>query len=167
MEKQAGSGHGVFQTFALVRRDKCTEKRLARIKSAEVREGVQVLSALNSPSRSPSPDPLIARCMYIFGPFTWTPDSRAIHGTWLDAVPSRIGHSRVLDLAVEYALDSVAQYKDRSYSAQKACLVSRSKALKALREGIEKVGGRPMYDIMLATKLHAMAEVSRMDERSG
>lgn len=156
MEKRAGGGHGVFQTFALVRRNKTSGNRGMRMKTAELEQQDQLLNTL---SRSPTPDPLVARCLYIFGPFTWTPDSRAIHGTWLDAVPGRIGHSRVLDLAVEYALDSFAQYKDKSFSAQKACLVSRSKALKALREGIANIQGRPRYDIMLATKLHGMAEI--------
>jgi hypothetical protein len=98
--------------------------------------------------------------MYMFGPRTWDRNARSIYGTWTEAIPSRIGSSVVLDTAVDYAVNSYATYGDRSFSAQKAALIARSKALKALREAIEQYQGTPNYDIVFATKLHSCAEVS-------
>lgn len=112
------------------------------------------------PAQPSFSDSLAARCMYMFGPQTWELNSRAIHGTWIEAIPPRIGSSMVLDSAVEYAINAFATYGDRSFSAQKAAMISRGKALKSLRNAIEHYQGSPNFDIVFATKLHSYAEVS-------
>jgi hypothetical protein len=98
--------------------------------------------------------------MYLFGPRSWHHDALSMHGPWIDAIPPRVGSSLVLDAAVEYAINSYATYVDKSFTAHRKALLSRSKALRALRKAIEQYRGPPSYDIVLATKLHSYAEVS-------
>jgi hypothetical protein len=83
----------------------------------------------------------------------------SVHNSWIDSVPSRIGSSSVLDAAVEYAVNSFTSFADTSEAAKKAALISRSKALKELRWSLTDGRATNRYDVLIATRLHAYAEV--------
>ncbi|KAF2274362.1 uncharacterized protein EI97DRAFT_381469 [Westerdykella ornata] len=153
--KELGSGHGVFQIFTLTRQRPKKERHLQSSKQ-RARSTPAVPTV---PSHFPLENPLAARCASMFGPRTWEQDSRALFGSWMEAIPSRIGSSPVLDTAVEFVVNSFATYRDRTYSTQRAALLSRSRALKTLRQAVERYQGGPSYDLVLAIKLHSFAEI--------
>jgi hypothetical protein len=83
-----------------------------------------------------------------------------ILGTWIQSIPSRIGSNRMLDLAVQFLVDSYATYRDDMHSRRKVARASKSKALKELQLVMMDTGNKTTYDVLLATKLHYAAEVS-------
>lgn len=78
----------------------------------------------------------------------------------MDLIPSRLGSSPVLDVAVEYIVNGFMAYQNTSFTTQKSALVSRGRASKALRMALQKCNKVPSYDVLLASKLLSYAEVS-------
>lgn len=164
-EKEVGVGNGVFQTFTLrskQRRDSNQQLTLTRSTSPS-KTGLS--SSLDIPWYTIPFQPicpatrLAARYIHMLGPQILELNPLSIHGSWIESIPSRIGSSPVLDLAVEFAVNAFETYGDRCFSKQKTALISRSKALKALRKGLSVQQEIPSYDILLATKMHSYAEV--------
>lgn len=83
-----------------------------------------------------------------------------ILGTWIQSIPSRIGSNKMLDLAVEFLVDSYGTFRDDTHSRRKVAKASKAKALKELQLVVMNTNTNTTYDVLLATKLHYAAEVS-------
>lgn len=98
---------------------------------------------------------LTARFIHLLGPHLQNPSPFVIDGLWAESIPARIGHSRVFDLAVEFAIDSFNFHRHATFSTRKAAMVSKGKALKALRLELQKMLS---FDVLLAIKMHFYSE---------
>ncbi|CAN9225144.1 unnamed protein product [Alternaria alternata] len=81
-----------------------------------------------------------------------------ILGTWIQSIPSRIGSNKMLDLAVEFLVDSYGTFRDDTHSRRKVAKASKAKALKELQLVVMSTNTNTTYDVLLATKLHYAAE---------
>lgn len=95
----------------------------------------------------------------MLGPETSEMQPLSILGTWIQSIPSRIGSSRMLDLAVEFLLNSYTTFWNDTHSAQKAARASKAKALKELQLVVINTQTESSYEVLLATKMHYAAEV--------
>ena len=109
-------------------------------------------------SSSPETD-LIARYIGMLGADTSGKQPLAILGTWIQSIPSRIGHNRMFDLAVEFLVNSYAAYRDGMHSKRRTAKATKAKALKELQLVVMNAEIQPTYDVLLATKMHFAAEV--------
>jgi hypothetical protein len=82
-----------------------------------------------------------------------------IVGSWIESIPSRIGTSPVVDLAIEYLADCYAVYRNTSYSTRITALATKSRALKQLQLQVSDDRTRATWNTALAMKIHFMAEV--------
>ncbi|XPT04526.1 hypothetical protein M3J09_013602 [Ascochyta lentis] len=161
-QRKAESGSGTFQTLAPVsvaklhpskkisaQRKKALEIYLQRLQS-------EASLALIRPSSAEST--LIARWVNMLG--SAPADSRplSILGTWIQSIPSRVGSNTMLDLAVEFLVDSHAVYWEDSYSKRQVASMTKSRALKKLQLAVSQTENHNTYDMVLATKLHYAAE---------
>lgn len=99
---------------------------------------------------------LTARFIHLLGPHPQNPGPFVIDGLWAESIPARIGHSHVFDLALEFAINSFNFYRHATFSARKVAVVSRGKALKALRLELQKILS---FDVLLAIQMHFHSEV--------
>lgn len=99
---------------------------------------------------------LTARFIHLLGPHLQNPSPFVIDGLWAESIPARIGRSRVFDLAVEFAIDSFNFYRHATFSTRKIAMVSKGKALKALRLELQKMLS---FDVLSAIKMHLHSEV--------
>lgn len=99
---------------------------------------------------------LRARFIHLLRPRVQDPSPFVIDGLWAESIPARIGSSHVFDLAVEFAINSYAFYRHATFSNRKAAIVSRGKALKALRIELQKMLS---FDVLLTIKMHFHSEV--------
>ena len=106
---------------------------------------------------------LISRYIDMLGPDVSGKQPLAILGTWIETMPSRIGHNRMLDLAVEFLLNSYAAYRDGMHSKRKLAKATKAKALRELQLVVLNARTEPTYDLLLATKMHYAAEVRDYD----
>jgi hypothetical protein len=113
---------------------------------------------ITGPSRPT--DLLASRWVHLLGPHTVELDPFTTHSSWIGSIPSHIGHSNALDLAIEYAVSAFAGFRDPSLSRQRTALLNKGKALKALRAALNNEKGKINYDVVVATKLHSYAEVT-------
>jgi hypothetical protein len=113
---------------------------------------------ITGPSRPA--DLLASRWVYLLGPHTVELDPFTTHDSWIGSIPSRIGHSDALDLAIEYAVSAFAGFRDPTLSKQRTALLNKGRALKALRAALGNEKGKINYDVVVATKLHSYAEVT-------
>ena len=65
----------------------------------------------------------------------------------------------MLDLAVEFLVNSYAVYWDETHSKRKMASATRAKALRELQLVVLNAQSKPSYEVLLATKLHYAAEV--------
>ena len=65
----------------------------------------------------------------------------------------------MIDLAVEFFVDSHAVYIDETLSKRKLARASKAKALKELQLSVLNTQQGPSYEVLLATKMHYAAEV--------
>jgi hypothetical protein len=65
----------------------------------------------------------------------------------------------MLDLAIEFFIDSYAVFWDDSYSKRQTASDTKSKALRQLQLAISRNQSRNTYEVVLATKMHYAAEV--------
>ncbi|KAI4673083.1 uncharacterized protein J4E78_001589 [Alternaria triticimaculans] len=102
---------------------------------------------------------LISRYVGVLGPEPAGRQPFEVLGTWIQSIPSRIGSNKMLDLAVQFFVDSHATYRDDMHSKRKVARASKAKALKELQLAVMNTDNKVTYDILLATKLHYAAEV--------
>ncbi|PSN64977.1 hypothetical protein BS50DRAFT_589434 [Corynespora cassiicola Philippines] len=163
MAKEAEDGQGLFQTFALNYKVKTRSRR--KFTEQQRRQLQLYLSRLKLesstlPIRPSSPETtLISRYISMVGPYTIAENPMAIMGTWILDIPARIGSSPVLDLAVEFAMNGWDVLWNGSYSNKNRAQASKTKALKQLQLAIEDEKGSASYDLVLAMKMHYMAEI--------
>ncbi|KAI4617054.1 uncharacterized protein J4E87_008567 [Alternaria ethzedia] len=101
---------------------------------------------------------LISRYIGVLGPEPAGRQPFEVLGTWIQSIPSRIGSNKMLDLAVQFFVDSHATYRDDMHSKRKVARASKAKALKELQLAVMNTDNKVTYDILLATKLHYAAE---------
>ena len=65
----------------------------------------------------------------------------------------------MLDLAIEFLINSHAVYWNDSYSKRQAASATKSKALKELQLAMSENQTRNTYEMVLTTKMHYAAEV--------
>ena len=163
-QRKAEFGNGTFQTLASVsiakiRPSKKTVVHRKEALGAYLQYLYQETSlALVRPSSAEST--LIARWVEMLGLAPVNRKPLSILGTWIQSIPSRIGSSSMLDLAVEFLINSHAVYWDDSYSKRQLASATKSKALKELQLAISQSQTWNTYELVLATKMHYAAEVS-------
>ncbi|CAO2649793.1 Nn.00g010850.m01.CDS01 [Neocucurbitaria sp. VM-36] len=161
-EREAENGQGFFQTLAPISKPKLrpSRKQIAHQKRAlEVYlQHLQEESALVSVRPSSSETTLIARYISMLGPESAKKQPLSILGTWISSIPSRIGFNPMLDLAVEFLVNSYAVYWDDTHSKRKLASATKAKALRELQLVVLNSQSKPSYEVLLATKLHYAAE---------
>jgi hypothetical protein len=65
----------------------------------------------------------------------------------------------MMDLAVEFFVNSHAVYWDDTHSKRSLAGASKEKALKELQLFVMNANNKPTYEVLLATKMHYAAEV--------
>ncbi|KAH7377403.1 hypothetical protein BKA66DRAFT_422314 [Pyrenochaeta sp. MPI-SDFR-AT-0127] len=161
-EREAENGQGIFQTLAPTSRPKLrsSKKKEAHQKRA-LEAYLQLLqeeSALTT-VRPLSPETtLIARYITMLGSETSSKQPLSILGTWIQSIPSRIGSNRMLDLAVEFLINSYDVFWDDTHSKRKLARSSKAKALRELQLVVLNSQSGPGYEVLLATKMHYAAE---------
>ncbi|KAH9862860.1 hypothetical protein J1614_010953 [Plenodomus biglobosus] len=161
-ERTAENGQGVFQTLAPLSR---SQKRASKKKETYRKRALQAyLQRLHHESphfkfRPTSQETtLIARYIDMLGSETSAKQPLSILGTWIQSIPSRIGSNQMVDLAVEFLINSYVTFLDDSYSKRKVARASKAKALKELQLVVLNTQTTPSYEVLLATKLHYAAE---------
>lgn len=107
----------------------------------------------------PSQTALAARYLDILGSRPPAEQPFAILGSWVESIPSRIGNSAAVDLAVNYLIESFIVYRNPSFSGQRKALTTKARAIKELQLAVRNEKTRKSYDTAVATKIHFMAEV--------
>jgi hypothetical protein len=162
-EREAENGRGFFQTLAPLSKRKAALSRKAAAQQRKKLElylqHLQAEAALTTIKPSSSETTLIARYIDMLGPGNVDYQPLAILGTWIQSIPSRIGSNRMMDLAVEFFVDSFAVYWDDTHSKRSLASASKEKALKELQLFVLNTNNKPTYDVILATKMHYAAEV--------
>jgi hypothetical protein len=121
---------------------------------------LQLESAITTIRPSCSETTLMARYINMLGSGSAENQPLSILGTWIQSIPSRIGSNRMMDLAVEFFVNSFAVYWNDSYSNRNLANTSKNKALKELQLFVFNASNRPTYEVVLATKIHYAAEVN-------
>ncbi|KAL1798453.1 hypothetical protein ACET3X_002490 [Alternaria dauci] len=161
-ERHAEDGQGYFQTLAL--RSKVKSRLSEKRKNRQQRVLQAYLCKLREEHtlvvHQPSSDEttLIARYVSMLGPDPMGKQPFGILGTWIQSIPSRIGSNKMLDLAVEFLVDSYGTFRDDMHSRRKVAKATKAKALKELQLIVMSTDNQTTYDVLLATKLHYAAE---------
>jgi hypothetical protein len=162
-EREAENGQGLFQTLAPLTRPKArVSKKTATYQKKRLGEYLQQLQEESALAliRPCSPEnTIIARYIHIFGGQALERQPLSILGTWIESIPSRMGSNRMLDLAVEFMVNSFDVFYDDTDSKRKRARASKSRALKELQLTVLDGKNSPSYDVLLATKTHYAAEV--------
>jgi hypothetical protein len=162
-EREAENGQGFFQTLAPLskRRAATTKKYTAqqRKKLEQYLQQLQAEAAISSIKPSCPETTLIARYIEMIGTGNTGKQPLAVLGTWVESIPSRIGSNRMMDLAVEFFVNSHAVYWDDTHSKRSLAGASKEKALKELQLFVLNTNKKPTYEVLLATKMHYAAEV--------
>ena len=163
-ERHTEDRQGCFQTLAPRSRS-----RMQPSKMREYRQNLALQAHLQKlreesplvPYQPSSPETaLISRYVGVLGPDPAGRQPFEVLGTWIQSIPSRIGSNKMLDLAVQFFVDSHATYRDDMHSKRKVARASKAKALRELQLAVMNTDNKVTYDILLATKLHYAAEVS-------
>ena len=102
---------------------------------------------------------LAARYLNLLGARPYKEQPFAILGTWVETIPSRIGKSPAVDLAIEYLIHSFDIYREPNFSKLREALSVKAKALTELQLLIGDARTAKSYDAAIATKVHFIAEV--------
>jgi hypothetical protein len=162
-EKGADNGNGTFLTLAVpskenssgVRKSTAQQKRRLENHLKRLRESFELTThRLSSPEST-----LSARYLNILGRRPFKDQPFALLGSWIQTIPSRIGSSQVVDLAIEYFADSFAVFRGDNFSNRTVALATKAKALKQLQLVVSDDRTRATYNTALAMKLHFMSEV--------
>jgi hypothetical protein len=159
----ADDDNGTFMTLAVLPShaptsiSKRTAQQRKKLQSYLNRLRESPLISLLQPSSLDSK--LVTRYLDILGRRPLKDQPFLIVGSWIESIPSRIGTSPVVDLAIEYLADSFAVYRDNSYSTKITALATKSRALKQLQLQVSDDRTRATWNTTLAMKIHFMAEV--------
>jgi hypothetical protein len=163
-EREAGNGQGFFQTLAPLSKRKAALSRKAaahqRRKLELYLQQLQAEAALSIIKPSSPETTLIARYVDMVGSENIDYQPLSILGTWIQSIPSRIGSNKMMDLAVEFFVNSFAVFWDDTHSKRSLAIASKEKSLKELQLFVMNANKQPTYDVLLATKMHYAAEVS-------
>ncbi|KAJ4299967.1 hypothetical protein N0V90_005215 [Kalmusia sp. IMI 367209] len=162
--RDADSGHGEFMTLSIPTREK---PKGVKKTSAQQRRKLQIhLGQLQDAKTLPMPRQLVSiqtalayRYLNLLGSRPTEEQPFSILGSWIQSIPSRIGISPAVDLAVEYLIHSFNVFQEPSFSAQRMALSVKAKALKALQMVVADESTRTTYDTAIAMKLHFMSEI--------
>ncbi|KAF1916495.1 hypothetical protein BDU57DRAFT_516637 [Ampelomyces quisqualis] len=161
-EREAENGQGVFQTLAPLSKRKVAISRktgaLRRKKLELYLQQLQDEAAMRTIKPSSPETALIARYIDMVGLEPAGNQPLSILGTWIQSIPARVGSNRMMDLAVEFFVNSYAVYNHDTYSQRQLARASKEKALKELQLFLNNTNNRPTYDVVLATKMHYAAE---------
>lgn len=165
MQRKAESGSGTFQTLApvSVAKTRPSKKIVVHRRKAlnlYLRQ-LQLEASLAMVRPACEETTLISRWIDMLGSAPAESRPLSILGTWIQSIPSRVGSNPMLDLAVEFLIDSHAVYWDDSYSKRQTAHATKSKALKELQLAVSQSQTRNTYEMVLATKIHYAAEVRR------
>lgn len=147
---RARDGNGVFQTLVLRNRE-------TQIK---IRKNVEKATLAKSLSNTSS---ILAARWISVETHQSSSGNNAIRNLLegFNIIPSRLGTSRPLDLAVECFLDSHLAFRKKDEDAMNVARSSSAKALKTLRIALlHHTSARMDLQLFLAVKLHAISEVS-------
>ena len=162
-ERGAETGDGLFQTLAAISkpRSNVSRKKLAHQKRAfeQYLQHLQREAALRAIKPSSSETTLVFRYLNMLGSDLTGKQPFYILGTWIQSIPSRIGSNRMLDLAVEFFVNSYAVYCDDTHSKRELARISKTTALRELQLFVMDAHSKPTYEVLLATKMHYAAEV--------
>lgn len=164
-QRKAESGSGTFQTLAPVAIAKIRTSKKAAIHRVNALDAyirkLQQEASLVLIKPSSAEGVLVSRWVDMLGPAHENSRPLSILGTWVQSIPSRVGSNSMLDLAVEFLIDSHAVFWDDSYSKRQRASATKSKALKQLQLAVSQNHSRNTYEMALATKMHYAAEVRR------
>lgn len=107
---------------------------------------------------------LAARYLNLLGGRRYEEQPLAIFGSWVESIPSRIGKSPAVDLAVDYLIQSFEVFRESNFSKQREALSIKAQALKELQLVIGNERTRKSYDAAIATKIHFIAEVRPLEK---
>ena len=162
-EREAENGQGVFKTLAPLAKSKIERSRKAtaqqRRKLESYLQNLQAERAMRTIRPSAPETTLIARYIDMLGPEQTDRQPLSILGTWVQSIPARIGSNTMMDLAVEFLIDSYAVFWNDTFSKRRVARASKEKALKELQVVVLQANSKPAYEILLATKMHYAAEV--------
>lgn len=164
-ERFAGTGGGFFATLAPISKPKDRpSKRAVAYQKKKFERHLQELrdhAALSLIQPCSPEDVLKARYLHMLGSDHPGRQPMSILGTWIQSIPSRIGTNRMLDLAVEFFINSHDVYRDETYSKRRLARASKAKALRELQLEVlnSATQSEPSYETILATKTHYAAEV--------
>lgn len=166
-QRKAESGSGTFQTLAPVSgaKTRSSKKAVAHRRKAlsAYLHQLQFESSISAVRPSSAESTLIARWVDMLGSVPANSMPLSILGTFILSIPSRIGSNSMLDLAVEFLVDSHAVFWNDSYSKRQAAAATKSRALKELQLAVSQDCTRNTYEMVLATKMHYAAEVRLCD----
>lgn len=163
-ERFASSGGGIFATLAPISKKDKPSKRAAAYQKKKFEAHLQELrnhAALSLIQPCSPEDVLKARYLHMLGSEKdLGTQPMSILGTWIQSIPSRIGTNRMLDLAVEFFINSHDVYRDETYSKRRLARASKAKALRELQLQVLESAAQtaPSYETILATKTHYAAE---------
>lgn len=162
-QKKADSGSGTFQTLApfAVAKSRPSRKALANRRKAlnAYLQQLQLEASLSLVKPWSKENSLIGRWIDMLGSAPAKSMPLSILGTWIQSIPSRVGSNSMLDLAVEFLIDSHAVYWEDSYSKRHAASATKSRALRELQLAVSQSQTRNTYEMVIATKMHYAAEV--------
>ena len=162
-QRKAESGSGTFQTLAPVAIEKARTSKKAAVYRKHALDSylrqLQREASLSLVRPSSAEGTLISRWVDMLGSAHENNRPLSILGTWIQSIPSRIGSNSMLDLAVEFLIDSHAVFWDDSYSRRQTASATKSKALGQLQLAVSHDQSRNTYEMVLATKMHYAAEV--------
>jgi hypothetical protein len=163
-EREAENGQGFFQTLApMSKKRNGTSRKTAAARRRKLElylQQLQAEAALTAIKPSSLETTLVARYIGMLGPGTVDQQPLAILGTWIQSIPSRIGKNRMMDLAVEFFVNSHDVFWNDTYTTRCLARASKEKALKELQLFVFNAQNKPTYDVLLATKMHYAAEAS-------
>lgn len=161
-ERAAGGG-GVYRTLALVNKERINNpRRYTHQQKRRLQLHLQYLKRSSTfiHYRVTAPETQLAqRYVAVLNGHPLEEQPLAILGTWVMTIPSRIGNSPHVDLAVEFLTDSVKFFRESNFTNRKVALRSKAKALKALQLEVDQCQTRQTYDTAIAMKIHFAAEV--------
>ncbi|KAF1952958.1 hypothetical protein CC80DRAFT_537972 [Byssothecium circinans] len=163
-ERDADQGKGVFRTLAMVSRDKANAVRkqpsARRKRRLEIHlDHLKRASALLLYRPSAPTVALASRYISLLQARPSEQQPFSILGSWILSIPSRIGNSGHVDLAVEYMIDSFNVYRQDNFTNRNVALTSKAEALKVLQIAVDNEKSRATYDTILAMKIHFAAEI--------
>jgi hypothetical protein len=166
-QRKAETGSSTFQTLAPVSgaKTRSSKKAVAQRRKAlsAYLHQLRFESSISAVKPLSAESTLIARWIDMLGSVPANSMPLSILGTFILSIPSRVGSNPMLDLAVEFLVDSHAVFWNDSYSKRQAAGATKSRALKELQLAVSQDCTRKTYEMVLATKMHYAAEVRVRD----